>query len=365
LDLLRLASFFAIAVFHISLIHWGTPGIIGYGVQPSSWIITAVEAYARALSFSGFTIIFLTSLLIGLSRRSAWTHARLLSFIVLGWIAFSATMHNRYGWQLTWDIYPLLALGLCTAFVLRRWSGQLGAIGLILLCIPFWDMGTLGLNRAWQNVLGFANCAHGVSEWPILPWVGLIWVGYAAGQMVKKTQHDPQSLALSKSEALLWAGLMAAGIFTWGAFYNIRLGSYFACEAYRQPPQVFWGHFVWVLFIVRLAFDPRVNSYLDRQRWVHWIQGLAISQHFWIAYIGHYFLGHALSYIVDTVELEKYWFHDQVIELIALTYLPMTEFTCRGILRLLRLVDSVQGLRWVRAIHPRGEVELRKQPLSF
>jgi hypothetical protein len=334
LDAIRLVSFFAIATFHISLIHYFETDII---IANESIIIRIVEQIARALAFSGFTIAFLTSLLTAISSSSNLNRIRLFSFLVFGWFVFSALMNKPDDMFLVWDIYPLLFSGILVATIIDTYMPRLipalGIIGFCMLWVPFWDLLQLtdpNVSDAWI-VFGLASCDVGSIEWPILPWIGLPWFGYAVGYALKgfTSSNSLDKLNLKKKEALFWAVALGASIFGIGGFYNIKLGSSFSCDAYRQPPFIWWAHFSWVLFFIRVSFDARVQAKLGSVKLFRFISNLAISRKFWLAYFLNYLLAFTLSWIVETTEVEKTSIHVPVIATIAVCFVPFTEVVLR------------------------------------
>ena len=337
LDAIRLVSFFAIATFHISLIHYFETDIV---IANESIIIRIVEQIARALAFSGFTIVFLTSLLTSISSSSTLNRIRLFSFLIFGWFVFSALMNKPDDMFLVWDIYPLLFSGILIATIVEtyfvRLVPALGIIGFCMLWIPFWDFMQLtdrDVSEVWI-VFGLASCDVGAIEWPILPWIGLPWFGYACGLAIKKfiAAGRLSELNFKKKEAMFWLGVLGAASFGFGSFYHIKLGSNFSCEAYRQSPFIWWAHFCWVLFFIRLSFDGRVQAKLASMRLFRFISNLAISRKFWLAYFLNYLLAYSLSWIVDTTEVEKTRWQVPVIATIAVCFVPFTEIVLRFII---------------------------------
>jgi hypothetical protein len=337
LDAIRLVSFFAIATFHISLIHYFQTDIV---IANESIIIRIVEQIARALAFSGFTIAFLTSLLTAISSSSALNRVRLFSFLVFGWFVFSALMNKPDDMFLVWDIYPLLFSGILIATIVEiyfpRFVYALGIIGFSMLWIPFWDFMQLtdpDVSEVWI-VFGLASCEVGAIEWPILPWIGLPWFGYACGLAIKKFSLTGRlsETNFTKKESMFWLVVLCTSIFGFGGFYKIKLGSAFSCEAYRQSPFVWWAHFIWVLFFIRLSFDTRIQARLASLKLFRFVSNLAISRKFWLAYFLNYLLAFTLSWIVDVTEVEKTSLHVPVIATIAVGFVPLTEVVLRIIL---------------------------------
>ncbi len=337
LDIIRLISFLAIAVFHISVIHFHSDHL---DIGDRSVIIFGIESFARSISFSGFTILFLSSLLTGLSGSNLAKRMKLFAFLFIGWIALCFLIHAKVNFLTTWDIYLLILLGLSTASVAEHCGKKtvrfLTVLGFVLLWIPFWEIGdfvenSFGLSIRWQSVLGFANCPISFSEWPLLPWIGLIWFGYGIGFEIKEIRQNgsTESLRMTKSELTVWLVLLACSTINWGAYYNIKLVEFFRCQAYKMPPFIFWSHLIWPIALIRASIDDRVQLWLGKYKIVCWVTNLAISRHFWLAYATHYTLALFLSFLVNVSNVKSTFLYDYVVIFIALTFVPMTELTIR------------------------------------
>ena len=111
LDLIRTLAFLAILIFHWSWAVWIDPS------GPPNPMPTSLGAlantYARAFSFSGFTIVFLSFFLIGYRGSSYRKKNWLPVFFLAGFLLFSlCTFLKERGFPFTWDIYPLLVVGI-------------------------------------------------------------------------------------------------------------------------------------------------------------------------------------------------------------------------------------------------------------
>ena len=100
-------------------------------------------------------------------------------------------MSGASAYFLVWDIYPLIFLGVLCASVAEKVNPKIilgmGLFGFAMLWIPFWDYRELfSMHTDARIVLGFADCETDVSEWPVFPWIGLIWLGYAVGYSIRK-----------------------------------------------------------------------------------------------------------------------------------------------------------------------------------
>lgn len=335
LDLLRFFSYWAIVVFQAVLFYFYTPEMPFLDISP---ILKFFDHYARALAFSGFTIVLLSSFLITYSRELSFSRARLFAVIALGWFVLSLFMND--GAWLSWDVYSLYFAGLALYMLVKKGHFLLGWLGFGLLWIPFWNFESWRsfLSVDAQHVFGLAPCVgREITEWPILPWIGLVWVGSSLGSLARQQQKQGKGL-MRWPEAVVWSGLLLASVPQWGAYFNIRIGPYFSCDAFRQTPLVFWSHMIGPLFIMRLAFDPRVQRFLGRQSLVRIIGDLAISRHFWLAYIVQYV--YILFVIMGLQAMKATWpgwyeeFEVAICEFFGLTLILQNELMTRASLRL-------------------------------
>lgn len=294
IDLIRLISIFAITVHHFIWVIWYTPdltpvrGFLGWDI---------VEAYARFLSFSGHSILFLSCFLIGYAEIKALKTWRVILFVAAGWILFCSfeTGENPVFW--TWDIYPLIVFGLASGTLLKQVSKKavyaLGFLGLIMTWIPFWEFAAFNsLSLQWRHWL-VGDCSVDLADWPILPWAGFIWAPYALGVWIRdrvaKGRTNPLS-KFTKLEAAFWIVAGVIALPNLGAFYRIILGPSFACYSFRQPPYVFWSHFIFVLFFLRLTVVDKVQSALIQVSTLRVLSTLKVSTSFGLFYLVHYTL---------------------------------------------------------------------------
>ncbi len=318
LDAIRFVSFIAICIFHITYIHYFTRDI---AIAKELVIFEWMEVFTRSLAFSGFTIAFLTSLLTAYSGKGLLKRARLFLFLIIGWFLFSVLLDSGPE-LLVWDIYPLIFIGVFISTLAEakkpEWSRVLGFIGFMMLWVPFWKISQWypipELPLDFHAVLGFADCLKYQVEWPIFPWIGLIWFGYASGQALRmELSRDGQADLTSRSQGIpihlpelcVWILFIGLGVPFWGYFYHIKLAEFFACEAYRQPPYVWWSHMMIPVFLIRASLDPKVDTFLGRLKPLVWISHLAISRKFWVGYLFSYLLAHATSYLGTLSGLEQ------------------------------------------------------------
>ena len=258
IDLIRLTAFVAVAIFHFTHWAWYAPGVpSGVGSLVWRW----AEPYARALSFSGFTLCWIYAFLVGWKKPRLPQNIGTLGALLLAWWAFSAMNwlsedDKRIFW--VWDIYPLLIVSIASACWIGsrslRSAQALGIFGILLVVgwlgvkghdWSIWDGLPLVLRQAWVG-----ECRNeDLADWPLLPWTGWIWAAYACGRW---TSDPPaRGLEIRRREALAWTGMLVfsvAWLFIQGSvFFGIRLGPHFACESFRTTALDFIAHLAWPL----------------------------------------------------------------------------------------------------------------------
>ena len=351
-DFLRFLSFVAIAIHHYAWIFFYTkdvPPIIA-GTTYTGIMQLVTESYARSLSFSGFTIVGLAAFFQAFTQQTFKKRFFLFSFLLLGWVVFCILVALETGFYPGWDVYPLLFTGLITCTIAEKISSKfvklLGVVGHLLLLIPFWNFSHFFDIPFFLKQALIGVCENDLADWPILPWIGLIWLSYWAGWEINRVIRGENSasetvrpesiLDITKGESFVWVGLLIASLPQLGAYYHVPLGPEFPCFVYRQNPYVFWSSYIWVVFIVRIAFDSRVRTKIDGIRFFKVISNLAMTRHFWLAYIIHYCLAYAINYVLDAMGGEQNWWYIHAIGITYPTYLIMVEFLTRWTLQLVK-----------------------------
>ncbi len=288
LDLLRILSMLAIHIHHFL---WHAFYELDDPLK-SHWLWAPIDAYARTLSFSGFSIVLLTSLLYGLTSRLERRRLLLLPFFLLAWASFCLLVWRETPVLLVWDVYPLLLIGFLSAEIFRKISPIFlrfsAIVGFILLWIPFWKWEIFSdLSLFWQQIV-VGNCQEDLADWPMLPWIGLVWLGYGLGFELQRLHLRRFSFRLGWGEIFVFLPLLVVSLWAWGPYYRVLLGGGFACDVFRKEPYVFWAHMIWVSAFIRLSLEPRVQERLEKSKLIHSISSWGINQSFWIFYFSLY-----------------------------------------------------------------------------
>ncbi len=253
----------------------------------SRWL-DPFEIYARALVFSGFTVVFLSFFLYGLkpSLSSKWKYLWLLLLVFLVvWTYATEEVTDA------WDIYQfLLATVAAIAFV--RWvrlpAAVLAFASFIFVSVPFWKLEVLGqIPQAIKPAL-FGNCTTLAShaDWPLLPWIFYPLLGFAMGSLVR--ENRPDFARISRAELAVWIAGSLAAIPMMGAYYVTPLGTDFGCYVFRRPPLEFWAHQIWIWFLLRLSLTTVVQESLRARRVVKWISRRQVNRRFFLVYFLHF-----------------------------------------------------------------------------
>lgn len=329
-DIIRLLSFVAISLHHFSWVIWYSE--VPFEHKEPIW--TALSAYARSLSFSGHSILFLSCYLIAKSETRTAKTWKVIALVAFGWLAFCLFERGQNPVFWIWDIYPLIVVGLLTSMLVTRSSLRfgyvLGFVGFFMTWIEFWKWTMFdGLSLQWRHWL-VGDCSVDLADWPILPWIGIMWVSYAIGTWDReKTKVIGRSAfaILRKAEWVVWPLLLLGAIPQLGAFYHITLGPKFACFSFRQTPLVFWSHFIFVVFALRVSLLDRVQAWLEKWRVARAIGTLRLSQSFGVAYLVHYTLIESAQNLFGPAIATSL----SLSVIGALSILPLTELLVRAI----------------------------------
>lgn len=285
IDLMRALAFFAIIIFHASYTLWAPAGYDRVP-EPDLWV-WPLEAYARALSFSGFTIILLSFFLFGFKNEIGRGWQRLW-LILAGFFVVWAVVSGSFPY--IWDIYPYLLIVLALAGWTRRWPGWwLVILGGITVSTPFWNLEPTLKWPDWLSGPLFGNCSVNDSlgdDWPLLPWIGYPIFALGLGRLAR--DHEPRLRGMKRLEIFFWVVVLALSLTQIGEYYVTPLGNRFACYIFRRPLETFWAHQIWVIFLVRLGFLPAVHTWLSRSTVINWLSRRAVNRRFFLAYFIHY-----------------------------------------------------------------------------
>ncbi|MBL7542426.1 MAG: DUF1624 domain-containing protein [Bdellovibrionaceae bacterium] len=326
LDLIRTLSFFTIASHHFVYSLWHIP-LVFSPYRETSTIWYWFEAYARALSFSGQTILLMTTLLIAITATNHEKALRLVPIMLVLWVLscyFDATPDSFF---FAWDIFPLIALGLAGCFfIVRIFPKQpwvLPLLGLTLLAFPFWTFPSLQNLPLYTRHILIGDCHHDLSDWPVLPWIGLVFFGYGIGCLAKL--HAARLRQFSWNEFYVWIPLLIWTPLYWGAYYSMRIGAHFSCDAMRQEPIAFLAHMFGILFVIRICFLKAVNEWLKKKCIVRFVSRLEININFGIAYFFHFILISGLIYLLNPSLARS----PGLSFCVAFSLLPLTELSLR------------------------------------
>ncbi len=324
-DLIRTLSFVAISLHHFGSKLWNLPVFSPFSASFLPWRI--LETYSRSISFSGQTILFLTSLLIAMTAKSHEKALRMIPILMLLWFISSVVDYSEDSLFLAWDIFPLIAVGLILAVALYKVRPDdkwvLPLLGFILICIPFWKFEGLRNLPIFYRQMIVGDCELDLSDWPILPWMGLVFLGYGLGFRIKRLKE--KTLYFLKNEHLLWLILLCWTPLFWGTYYIMDLGNRYPCVGMRQEPIVFIAHLFPVMFLLRISLLSKVRNFLGNFKLITALSKLQINQNFGAAYFFHFFLIDLYTRVSDGF-IEK---SPLLSFLAAISLLPLTEISLR------------------------------------
>lgn len=316
IDVLRLLAFASIAYLHSYQTFYEDVAFqLANHPAWNGWFIRIVHFVPRALPFSGLTIVAIFAFLAGF-RRTDLSLRRLYPLFALG-ILLLFLMYS----DPEWDVYHYLVVTLLSLTWIsksRMFTYLFGALGLGLTFVPFWEF--LSVRPEW-----LAHALVGVCEpvpwggWPLLPWIGIPWAFFAFGRLVA-LRPDLGKLDLA------WPLPLLAGTFTWGALFPVPIDDGFYCFIFRQDPLTFWGHFVWIAFLIRLSAAPELQRRLEKLPFLPWISSLRINRSFGLAYLVQLLLLWLAKPVLLPLLGQRAGFY-----LLTFLLLPATELTTRQV----------------------------------
>lgn len=318
-DIIRLFSFIAIAYFHFLYICWYQ---LEEPAKSYSLLFYYLSQYSRLISFSGFSILLLSSILWGFKNKLPSN--KFYVFLIIASLGLSYLTSDT-DFELSWDIYFLLIIGFISLKLIKN-KILLGVLGIFFLWIPFWKLRSILVLPNWLNEIVFGICETDNGDWPILPWIGLIWFGYFLGEFIKKYYLFLNTI--KKYELAVWLIILTISILQFGPYYRTKIGPGFACDMFTQPPHVFWSHIVWVLFLMRLSLLSSIQNKFARNKIGIFISNLMISKKFWAAYVIHFIVIQIYNSFSEQIR------SNANIGIIAfLLFLPLTELVLQLIFK--------------------------------
>lgn len=324
-DIIRTISFIAISFHHFNSKLWYirifSPFVNGH------FYWRAIEIYSRSISFSGYSILFLTSFLIAFTAKTHKKALRLIPIMLSIWVLSSLVDLGDAPFLLTWDIFPLIAVGLGLVWIIYRFfpffANLVPLTGLTLLMIPFWKFEYLNnLPLLYKHIL-IGDCQKDITDWPLLPWVGLILFGYGLGKLA--LSHFSKLQTIIKYEKWVWTFLLIWNPLYWGRYYSILLGDRYACEVSTQEPIVFIAHILPVIFLMRLSLLRISQKTFEKSKICLALSNLQINQRFGMAYILHLLIIDVLVYFFKI----KIYQNSILAFISILSILPTTEIILR------------------------------------
>lgn len=291
----------AIVTFHFLEVTYFQPEI--YFSKEDSWLLYWLTSYSRYTSFSGFIIVSLAAYMMGFSdslkKFSSKTYAMFFLFIIGGFVIFPALW--GLGFAAEWDIYHFVFLSCFALLIIRQFSSKVlyafGALGFILLWIPFWNWEHWVERHWWVHEIVIGICREEMKRgtWPILPWLGLPIMSYALGHWCKANIERLRRLGpwdmifipvllLSLPNALIH-------------FRHPDVGPGFYCYVNRSGPISFWSSMIWVYFFIRLSLVTSINQRLMQTPLLKDLPKMQLSKNFALFYVVQIIYIHGIALI--------------------------------------------------------------------
>ena len=334
LDCLRLASMFAIIIFHCGEFIFFNDKSIG---NPS-FIYNTTTYYARLIPFSGHSIIFLSFLLWGLTKKKITLKLYYIILFFFGHFVINFSFSDNFTDIMNWDIYPFLFVSFLAIIAISNLSRSIKKIisiaSLILLFIPTHFFHFQVSSDLLADCI-YGACQRGLSgSWPLLPWIALPIFAYTSGSLLSNYKKELSVLTLK--EVIFWTFSLVISlcsiyfIYPWSLF-NVPIGANFYCFMLNLRPTEFWSYFFPFLFLLRISFLRSLNVKLNSLSFFNYISKLHWNTHFGLTYVCHIFILFIFSYFSEYYTQSLYLYDLSLISII-----PLSEILARILNSLLK-----------------------------
>ncbi len=243
-----------------------------------------LEVYSHYFSFGGQVLILIFALLLGIKNSNL---KKIFVFLLISVFVLALCEGRPFGEQIyyEWDIYSLLTfsvlfLWFCQSFKIPNWI--LGVFGFIVLVIPWWNI--FPKSDGFFNAALVGTCPpEGTGAWPILPWAGLFLTFFSLGSFIRRKLFWFK--IFTWREGLLWFFILALSIPHTGAYQASSATQKYYCDVLRQPIHVLASQLSWILFLLRLSFLEKINSWLAQQKGILTFSALRWNSSFGLCYL--------------------------------------------------------------------------------
>jgi hypothetical protein len=328
LDVVRMLSTFNIVVFHVYSAFIYKEYEAG---QFSGSILDVLWVLLRKLTFSGLNVLGISIFLFGYR----WPEKpRLRFFLVLtglGTLLLLIGQGDHFLSDLVWewDIYHLLLTSLLLLFFLSshlKWAYALGGIGLGMTFVPVWQWSDSWNLQPILRDIFFGTCdGSGRGGWALFPNIGFVLFHFAIGRFLRNCYTRFKLNTMISLEIGIWIALLALSFFHLGEYDDVKIGPGFYCYIFRKPPLVFWSHYIWILFFIRLSVMDRVNYFLGNLAFIRGIANTEWSRSFGLCY----FLQLVLIFTISTWS-EYFPLGSWRFDLFFLSVIPVVEILARA-----------------------------------
>ena len=333
IDFIRLFIYLAIASFHFQDIVWFNQGYI-FSSNSLAWHLT--EQYARTFSYGGQIVVLITFFLIGFRENTKQKLKSVLYGSLVASILMDFANYTKNGSLLIWDIYPLIFTGtlilLLSIYFSKNFSLVLGVLGILMLNIKFWEK-LNNVELAFKLKIALVgDCNSLFADWPILPWIGLIWFSFALGQWCYSNLNSCSLNTISKIEIFLWLIFLSFSVVFFNSYRNVPTNDNWACFVFRQEPYLFISQLILYIFLIRISLLKKINDIFSQFKISILVSRLQLSKNFGLFYLTHYLI------IVLIYSLYKNLFSNNAIIsfLIFIISFPLSEIILNKLITLLK-----------------------------
>lgn len=329
LDILKFIWLMTIIHFHVYETYFYSNELV---LNVGNSFFSFLHYPIRALAFSGFAIVTLTSFLVG------WVHLTLKKWLsLMGILALGAFFlawlngDEQQFFYLQWDIYNFHFASFLIIALLQTHKKLLYGVSILffpLLFFPVWEWDYLLDGTGWLKDALIGDCIkEGHGSWPLIPWLAMPLGLYSIANIIKSNTNYKQRIrVISSKEFMVWATLLIVTLPWLNGYFNTPIGSQFSCYVHRRPPIYFWSHWMWVVFFIRIGFLDTVNNYLKNKKWVQFISSLEWSKNMGLAYAIHFIFLNLGSYWIEAFQERQY-----LLDIFNFSMILGVEWSCRGL----------------------------------
>lgn len=310
LDLFKLFSIISIVFFHFNEFLFDTDY---HPLRPFTIIYRFVGVFCEYTSFSGQSIVSVFAFLVGFrftktfGRKQIWYFLGLFAFgyLIVNWGYYGEAAFAKF----YWDIYPFLGISFLSLLLILANSRAIRLsmiVGLFLLIYPYQQFSLNSTDYSpWREIVfGYCN-ADLKSSWPLVPWIGLVWLFGGFGFYAQRNDiYDRYLVKMNNLEKGIWLLVVAGTFMNYRYFANAPYGDSLYCFVLQAPHLTVLAYMTLIALVLRLSFLDNVNKYCVENKILSFLLRSSWCRNFGLAYLVHLvmliILGTIRSFVVSS-----------------------------------------------------------------